>query len=159
MSCLYPSGCWKPASWRNVSLFIYHGRLFIYHILFCCAVIATGARMKSAWLADPFLTLEELSSPCQLNGQTDWRTWFAFWSFGEQCLQIPMCWLLRQHIFWHAWWDSKVVIVKRISIDHIIILALKADEDMSIGYMYRLIWCQINHGRGWHVVQLNLMLD
>ena len=27
---------------------------------------------------------------------------------GEQCLQIPVCWFLRQHIFWHARWDTIV---------------------------------------------------
>ena len=31
-----------------------------------------------------------------------------FLKLGERCLYIPMCWFLRQHIFWHAHWDSTI---------------------------------------------------
>ena len=34
------------------------------------------------------LTLEELSLPCQLNGQTDWHTWFAFWSLANSVFRF-----------------------------------------------------------------------
>ena len=57
----------------------------------------------------PADTLSNLTlfSPMSISGQIDWHAWLTFRDSANTCPRIPVCWFLRQHIFWHAQWDTK----------------------------------------------------
>ena len=45
--------------------------------------------------------------PLSITGEIDWHAWLTFRSLANTCPRILVCWFLRQHIFWHTWWDPK----------------------------------------------------
>ena len=44
--------------------------------------------------------------PCQSTSQIDWHAWFSVRAWRTVLLGL-VCWILRQHIFWHAQWDRR----------------------------------------------------
>ena len=131
MNCLCPSGCWNRS----------HGWLFVYCALFSYIIIATGARITSAWSADPFWLqkshLHLISWMVKLTGTLVHTTCADLGLVRRSKVDLPGPSVLAHisvrrdfcvNTLFGTPGGTRRVVVKLISMDQITILTLKADH-------------------------------
>ena len=132
MNCLCPSGCWNRS----------HGWLFVYCALFGYIIIATDARITSAWSADPFWLqkshLHLVNWMVKLTGTLVHTTCADLGSVRRSKADIPGPSVRGAQIsvrrdfcvntLFGTPGGTRRVVVKLISMDQITILTLKADH-------------------------------